>query len=133
MKKKTTKTKTKQKKKKVKGEVMRKNMNKALDESMSGKHRFPLVYIGEDVRHGGYYLVTDGLYKSHGPSRVIDFAPDETSLIGAGVGLSQSGNIVPIVEIPYAKYLDCGADIFQELLVQQWLVKGSKQRGNGGE
>jgi len=119
------------KKKRVKGDVMRKNMNKALDESLSLKDRYPLVYIGEDVRHGGYYLVTDGLYESHGPSRVIDFAPDETSLLGAGIGFSQSGNTVPVVEIPYAKYLDCGADIFQELLVQNWLIKGSKQRGNG--
>jgi len=29
-----------------------------------------VVYIGEDVEHGGYYLVTDGLEKKF-PGRVI--------------------------------------------------------------
>lgn len=106
-------------------------MTAALTLEMSTPNPFPLVYIGEDVRHGGYYLVTSNILKKLGPSRIIDFAPDETGLIGAGIGLSQSGNIVPIVEIPYAKYLDCGADMFQEAMVQNWLVRGTKQVGNG--
>lgn len=60
-----------------------------------------LVYIGEDVEHGGYYLVTEGLASKH-KIRVRDFPPDETTLIGAGQGFSQVG-LCPIVEIPYAK------------------------------
>ena len=43
-----------------------------------------------------------------------DFAPDETALVGAGIGFAQAG-LLPIVEIPYAKYLDCGADQFHEV------------------
>lgn len=48
-----------------------------------------------------YYLVTEGLAAKHSP-RVRDFPPDETSLIGVGVGYAQMG-LLPIVEIPYAK------------------------------
>jgi len=37
-------------------EVMRKHMTLALDEALATTPS--LVYIGEDVVHGGYYLVT---------------------------------------------------------------------------
>ncbi len=55
--------------------VMRKNMTRALDEFLSGSAvaaaaasapqsaGSDVVYIGEDVEHGGYYLVTEGLKK----------------------------------------------------------------------
>jgi hypothetical protein len=61
--------------------VMRKNMTRALDEFLSGSTSSSpspsspaaaaaaassgsdVVYIGEDVEHGGYYLVTEGLKK----------------------------------------------------------------------
>ncbi|KNC80869.1 hypothetical protein SARC_06785 [Sphaeroforma arctica JP610] len=48
---------------KKKGQVMRKHMTKVIDETLE-KHR-NCVYLGEDVAHGGYYLVTDGLAKKH--------------------------------------------------------------------
>jgi len=86
-----------------------------------------VVYIGEDVEHGGYYLVTDGLVDKF-KGRVIDFPPDETTLLGAAMGISQVG-LLPIIEIPYAKYLDCGADMFYELAMSNWLT--NKQRPNG--
>ena len=54
--------------------------------------------MGEDVEHGGYYLVTDALAKKF-PNRVRDFPPDETTLVGAGMGFAQAG-LIPIVEIP---------------------------------
>lgn len=135
------------------------------------------IYVGEDVRHGGYYSVTDQaaeLFKS----RVQDFPPDETSLVGAALGYSQVGSslvscrrcraaaaplpprpplllpganvmteglspawlkvrcvvcvwidpcclvvagLLPICEIPYAKYLDCAADMFFETVFMNWL------------
>lgn len=106
--------------------VMRKLMTAALGEILSredGKG----IYIGEDVEHGGYYLVSDGLKAEH-PLRVHDYPPDETTLVGAGMGLSQVG-FVPVVELPYAKYLDCGADIFQESLITHWLSDGTQRNG----
>lgn len=105
---------------KEKPEVMRKQMTRVLEESLANDSS--VVYLGEDVEHGGYYLVTDGLANKF-PGRVIDFPPDETSLLGAAMGFSQVG-LTPIVEIPYAKYLDCGADmVSREYGCQTWPEK----------
>ena len=79
--------------------VMRKHMNTVIDETLAREKNS--VYIGEDVEHGGYYLVTEGLAKKY-PMRVRDFPPDETSILGMGIGFSQAG-LLPIVEMPYAK------------------------------
>jgi TPP-dependent pyruvate/acetoin dehydrogenase alpha subunit len=66
--------------------VMRKHMTSVISESLEC---YPeAVYLGEDVEHGGYYLVTDGLSKRY-PNRVRDFPPDETSLIGTCATLSR--------------------------------------------
>ena len=108
-----------------KAEVMRKHMTEVIKETLE---KYPdCVYIGEDVEHGGYYLVTDGLAENF-PGRLIDFPPDETTLLGAAIGYSQAG-LTPIIEVPYAKYLDCGVDTFYELAISNWLTKG--QRPNG--
>jgi 2-oxoisovalerate dehydrogenase E1 component len=95
------------KSKRTKRDVMRKHMTRVISETMTNNPK--VVYIGEDVEHGGYYLVTDGL-ASKFPGRVIDFPPDETTLLGAAMGFSHAG-LLPIIEIPYSKYLDCGADM----------------------
>ena len=108
-----------------KPEVMRKNMTRFYNELLT--QQSDTVYIGEDVQHGGYYLVTDGLVKKF-PGRVIDFPPDETTIIGAGMGFSQSG-LLPIVEIPYAKYLDCAFDMFNEAIITNWLTNGKQKVG----
>ncbi len=108
-----------------KGDVMRKMMNLAIEETLETNPE--AVYLGEDVGYGGYYKVTDGLSTVF-PHRVRDFPPDETSLIGAGVGFSQVG-LLPIVEIPYAKYLDCGADMFFEAIIMNWLSNGTSPNG----
>jgi 2-oxoisovalerate dehydrogenase E1 component len=111
--------------KRNKRDVMRKHMTRVIAEVMEKDSK--VVYIGEDVEHGGYYLVTDGLVKRF-KGRVIDFPPDETTLLGVAMGFSQVG-LLPIIEIPYAKYLDCGADMFYELAISNWLT--NKQRPNG--
>lgn len=111
--------------KKPRKDVMRKQMTRVLEEAMDTRSN--CVYLGEDVRHGGYYLVSDGLATKY-PQRVIDFPPDETSLVGAGIGFAQAG-LLPIVEIPYAKYLDCAADIFFEACSLYWLTNGRQPNG----
>jgi len=105
--------------------VMRKLMTQCIDEQMKDKPE--LVYVGEDVRHGGYYVVTEGLAHKYG-HRVLDWPPDETSLVGAAMGFSQVG-LLPIVEVPYAKYLDCGADMFFEAAIMNWLTAGKQPNG----
>ena len=57
---------------KGKKEVMRKHMTRVIDECLGRDDN--LVYMGEDVEHGGYYLVTDGLAAKY-KGRVIDFPP----------------------------------------------------------
>jgi 2-oxoisovalerate dehydrogenase E1 component len=109
-----------------KTEVMRKLMTRVLAETFESDPS--VVYMGEDVQHGGYYVVTEGLTRRF-PGRVVDFPPDETSLLGAALGFAQSG-LLPIVEIPYAKYLDCGADMFAEIALTYWL-SGSSRQNNG--
>eukprot|EP00591_Stephanopyxis_turris_P010386 CAMPEP_0195522446 /NCGR_PEP_ID=MMETSP0794_2-20130614/20624_1 /TAXON_ID=515487 /ORGANISM="Stephanopyxis turris, Strain CCMP 815" /LENGTH=822 /DNA_ID=CAMNT_0040652207 /DNA_START=461 /DNA_END=2929 /DNA_ORIENTATION=+ len=110
----------------TKPQVMRKLMTKVLSESLT---RDPsLLYVGEDVRHGGYYLVTHGLADQF-PSRVQDFPPDETTLIGSALGYAQCG-FTPIVEIPYAKYLDCGLDMFHEVAIDHWLNSNNHNNHN---
>ena len=69
--------------------VMRKNMTGVLRETLESHP--DCVYIGEDVEHGGYYMVTDGLAKAF-PQRVRDFPPDETSLVGM-VALPLTGDL----------------------------------------
>lgn len=105
--------------------TMRKHMTSVLDEIMGSDKRF--VYIGEDVVHGGYYLVSEGLAEKY-QHRVMDFPPDETTLLGAAIGFAQTG-LVPFVEIPYAKYLDCGFDMFNEAIIMNWLSNGKKSNG----
>ena len=106
-----------------KPQVMRKQMTRVLDEIMTDDPS--VVYLGEDVIHGGYYLVTEGLAAKFNTNirrgRIFDFPPDETSLLGSGLGFRQVGNVVPIVELPYAKYLDCGVDMFYEIAILNWL------------
>ena len=106
-------------------DVMRKHMTRVYDELMQAYPQ--AVYIGEDVMHGGYYLVSDGLAAKY-PGRVRDFPPDETSLLGVGMGFAQNG-LLPIVEIPYAKYLDCGFDMFTELAISSWLSDRKQPNG----
>lgn len=60
--------------------TMRKHMTRAYDELLSA--HTDMVYIGEDVQHGGYYLVTEGLAAKH-PLRWVH----STSLRGTS-GLS---------------------------------------------
>eukprot|EP00755_Sulcionema_specki_P025692 Sspe_Gene.83899::Locus_55048_Transcript_1_1_Confidence_1.000_Length_2406::g.83899::m.83899/K11381/bkdA; 2-oxoisovalerate dehydrogenase E1 component len=105
--------------------VMRKHMTRVLSEALEAEKN--LIYMGEDVEHGGYYLVTDQLVKKF-PNRVRDFPPEETCLIGAGIAYAQLG-LLPIVEIPYAKYLDCGIDQYFEAAIFNWLSSGKQPNG----
>lgn len=57
-----------------------------------------------------------------------DFPPDETALVGAAWGYAQAG-LAPVLEIPYAKYLDCASDIFYEICATHWLTNGRERPG----
>jgi 2-oxoisovalerate dehydrogenase E1 component len=105
---------------------MRPLMTHGLTALMADNER--VVYLGEDVEHGGYYRVTEGLKDTYGRRRIFDWPPDEASLIGAGIGLAQSGRL-PIVEVPYAAYLSCGYNQFVEACFLHWLSDGKQPNG----
>lgn len=44
------------------------------------------------------------------------------------MGFSQVG-LLTVLEIPYAKYLDCAADMFNELVLLNWLSNGRQPCG----
>jgi 2-oxoisovalerate dehydrogenase E1 component len=64
------------------------------------------LIFGEDVgRKGGVHLVTEGLQKRFGESRVFDTSLSEEGIIGRAVGMALSG-LMPIAEIQFRKYAD---------------------------
>lgn len=82
--------------------AMRKHVKRVIAESL--KRHSDVIYMGEDVQNGGKCMETEGL-ASRFPSRVLDFPPDETTLIGAAMGFSQLG-LCPIIEIPNSCDID---------------------------
>jgi len=90
-----------------KKEVMRKHMTRVIDECL-GRYN-DVVYLGEDVKHGGYYLVTDGLAAKY-KGRILDFPPVSTAvwLVGWLVGCSRFGwSLVAGVYLRPALHKDC--------------------------
>jgi 2-oxoisovalerate dehydrogenase E1 component len=68
------------------------------------------VIFGEDVAtKGGVYNVTDGLKKKFSNKRVFNSPLDETSIIGAAIGLGHNG-ILPIPEIQFLAYVHNAED-----------------------
>jgi len=64
------------------------------------------LIFGEDVgRKGGVHLVTEGLQKRFGESRVFDTSLSEEGIIGRAVGMALCG-LMPIAEIQFRKYAD---------------------------
>mmetsp|Transcript_36211 Transcript_36211/g.84235 ORF Transcript_36211/g.84235 Transcript_36211/m.84235 type:complete len:283 (+) Transcript_36211:70-918(+) len=55
----------------------------------------------------------------------------DVSEAGATTDVSSSTQVglLPIVELPYAKYLDCGADMFFEAVIMNWLSGGQRPCG----
>ncbi len=68
------------------------------------------VLFGEDVgKKGGVYGITSGLQSKFGLKRVFDTALDETSILGAAMGMAHNG-MVPIPEIQFLAYLHNAED-----------------------
>ena len=85
-----------------------KHLNWALTDLML---QYPeVVVFGEDVaQKGGVYNVTTGLVGRFGPRRVWNSLLDETSILGAAIGLAHNG-FVPIPEIQFLAYVHNAED-----------------------
>lgn len=83
-------------------------INFALAELMAEREN--VLVFGEDVaKKGGVYHVTARLREKFGPKRVFNSLLDETSILGAAIGLSQDG-FLPIPEIQFLAYVHNAED-----------------------
>jgi 2-oxoisovalerate dehydrogenase E1 component len=79
-----------------------------------------LLVFGEDVGvKGGVHLVTEGLQKKFGVSRVFDTSLSEEGIIGRAVGMAIAG-LVPVAEIQFRKYADPAAEQLNNLGTMRW-------------
>ena len=79
-----------------------------------------VVVFGEDVgRKGGVHLVTEGLQKRFGETRVFDTSLSEEGIIGRAVGMAISG-LVPVTEIQFRKYADPATEQLNNCGTMRW-------------
>ena len=79
-----------------------------------------LVVFGEDVGvKGGVHLVTEGLQKRFGPSRVFDTSLSEEGIIGRAVGMAVAG-LMPVAEIQFRKYADPAHEQLNNCGTMRW-------------
>jgi acetoin:2,6-dichlorophenolindophenol oxidoreductase subunit beta len=82
-------------------------MREALREEMQ---RDPEVFVmGEDIRIGGSFLFTLGMFQEFGPDRVINTPISEAGFVGLGIGAAMQG-MRPIIDFQYGDFLFCAAD-----------------------
>lgn len=79
-----------------------------------------VVVFGEDVgRKGGVHLVTEGLQKQFGATRVFDTSLSEEGIIGRAVAMA-IGGLVPVAEIQFRKYADPAAEQLNNCGTMRW-------------
>lgn len=79
-----------------------------------------LLVFGEDVGvKGGVHLVTEGLQKHFGSSRVFDTSLSEEGIIGRAAGLAIAG-LVPVAEIQFRKYADPATEQLNNTGTMRW-------------
>jgi 2-oxoisovalerate dehydrogenase E1 component len=78
------------------------------------------LVFGEDVgRKGGVHLVTEGLQKRFGESRVFDTSLSEEGIIGRAVGMAIAG-LMPVTEIQFRKYADPATEQLNNCGTMRW-------------
>jgi 2-oxoisovalerate dehydrogenase E1 component len=79
-----------------------------------------VLVFGEDVgRKGGVHLVTEGLQKRFGESRVFDTSLSEEGIVGRAVGMAISG-LMPVAEIQFRKYADPATEQLNNCGTMRW-------------
>ncbi|HVZ48275.1 MAG TPA: transketolase C-terminal domain-containing protein, partial [Gemmatimonadaceae bacterium] len=79
-----------------------------------------VLVFGEDVgRKGGVHLVTEGLQRRFGDTRVFDTSLSEEGIIGRSVGMAISG-LMPVAEIQFRKYADPAAEQLNNCGTMRW-------------
>ncbi|MBX9929594.1 MAG: pyruvate dehydrogenase [Gemmatimonadaceae bacterium] len=79
-----------------------------------------VVVFGEDVgKKGGVHLVTEGLQKRFGATRVFDTSLSEEGIIGRAVGMAIAG-LMPVAEIQFRKYADPATEQLNNCGTMRW-------------
>jgi 2-oxoisovalerate dehydrogenase E1 component len=79
-----------------------------------------VLVFGEDVgRKGGVHLVTEGLQRQFGESRVFDTSLSEEGIIGRAVGMAIAG-LMPVTEIQFRKYADPATEQLNNCGTMRW-------------
>ena len=83
--------------------------------------RNPKVLVfGEDVGvKGGVHLVTEGLQRQFGASRVFDTSLSEEGIVGRAVGMAIAG-LMPVAEIQFRKYADPATEQLNNCGTMRW-------------
>ncbi len=96
-------------------------VRRTLDVELSANPR--VLVFGEDVgRKGGVHLVTEGLQKKYGASRVFDTSLSEEGIIGRASGLAIAG-LMPVTEIQFRKYADPAAEQLNNTGTMRWRTR----------
>lgn len=79
--------------------TMAEALNAALDEALDSDPN--VIVLGEDVGvAGGVFRITDHLQERYGPERVLDTPLNESTIVGAAIGMAVAGGR-PIAEIQF--------------------------------
>jgi 2-oxoisovalerate dehydrogenase E1 component beta subunit len=78
-----------------------------LSEEMRADER--VFLMGEDVRFGGAFKVSEGMEQEFGPERIIDTPLAEAGIIGTAVGAAVVG-MRPVCEMQFSDFVACGFD-----------------------
>ena len=79
-----------------------------------------VMVFGEDVGvKGGVHLVTEGLQKQFGATRVFDTSLSEEGIIGRSVGMAIAG-LMPVAEIQFRKYADPATEQLNNCGTMRW-------------
>ncbi len=79
----------------------------ALREELRADER--VFLMGEDVRFGGAFKLSEGLEEEFGPQRIIDTPLAEAGIIGTAVGAAVVG-MRPVCEMQFSDFISCGFD-----------------------
>jgi pyruvate dehydrogenase E1 component beta subunit len=87
------------------------NIVQALQEAIiqEMKRDQSVFLMGEDIRIGGGFGVTKGLYERFGEERVRNTPISETGFVGAAIGAAVMG-MRPIVEFQFGDFVFCAMD-----------------------
>ena len=100
-------------------------VNRAIAEEMERDEG--VIMLGEDVRLGGYFAVSQGLVERFGEQRILDTPISEYAIVGASVGAAATG-LVPVCEILFSDFLTTCADPILNQAAKLRYMSGGQNR-----